>query len=429
MKGYRLPPNLMMGAATAAAQIEGGRVDHNWGELSRKGLIRDGSDITRAGNHWENWRQDIDIAAAMGITTYRFSVEWARIEPEEGKIDRKAIGHYRDEILYMKECGIVPLLTLHHFSNPQWFEKAGAFAKAKNAGRFLKFTGLIIREFGDLVSDYVTFNEPNVYALMGYLGGGFPPRVFDPIRWSRVLSVMCACHILAYRKIHRMREAMGYGDTKVGIALHMRAFAPEHRRIPHENHTVMLDRWLFQDAPARAFLNGDFHYPVSNLGKFKKDIYCDYLGINYYTRSHVRIPGEDRTRPLDPKTDFGWEIYPMGLEECMRELYAICPRPIWITENGVCDEYDNFRCLFLYEQLQILARTSLPVERYYHWSLLDNFEWLDGESRRFGLVHVDFETDVRKVKKSGFFYQEIIRSRGVTHEAAERYLKGEKYHL
>lgn len=400
MKGYRLPPDLMLGAAGAAAP-----------------------------DRREYSRQDIDIAAAMGITTYRFSVDWAAIEPEEGRADRKELARCRDEVLYMKERGMAPLLVLHDFSDPPWFEKKGAFARSENIRYFLRFTGLVVRELGDLVSDYVSINEPNIYAMMEDPGSGEVRMAPDPVKWRRILSVMCACHIKAYRKIHRMREEMGYTDTKVGVALHMRAFAPEHSGAFYEKQAAMMDKWLLQGAPARAFLYGDFRFPIRNIGRFKTGIYCDFLGISYFTRSHVRIPGENRARPQDQKSDYGWEIYPSGLEECMRELYALCPRPIWITANGVCDEYDNFRCLFLYEQLQVLARTPLPVERYYHWSLLDDAGQAGRVKGRYGLVHVDFDTGVRKVKKSGLFYQEIIRSRGVTHDTAERYLKGEQYHL
>jgi beta-glucosidase len=140
------------------------------------------------------------------------------------------------------------------------------------------------------------------------------------------------------------------------------------------------------------------------------------------------MPVAEVVRPQDPKNDYGWEIYPQGLSEVMRELYRICPKPVWILENGTCDEDDRFRSLFIYDHLEVLSRTDVPVERYYHWSFLDNFEWLDGESKRFGLVYVDFATQERRVKKSGHFYREIIHNHGVTHDMAERYLSDEQYH-
>ena len=430
MNGYRLPPGLLLGASTASAQIEGGDVPHNWNRWEKEGKLHDcasGVSITRAAGHWEQWKEDIDVAAGLGLDTYRFSIEWARIQPTPESCDREAVNQYREEIEYMKARGIRPLLTLHHFTNPVWFEERGAFEKPENARDFLKYVGIVVNCFGDLVSDYCTINEPNVYALMGYAGQGFPPGKNNLLKARRVLSVMAACHIRAYQKIHRMREAMGYDDTKVGFALHMRSFVAMHPLSIFESQNRRLAQYLFQDAVAAAFSTGKFRFPLWNLAKLPEGVWCDYLGINYYTRSHVVRIGDDRTRPQDPKSDYGWEIYPQGLEECMREFYATCPKPVWILENGVCDEEDAYRSLFIYDHLAVIARSAIPVERYYHWSLLDNFEWLDGATKRFGLVEVDYETLRRTVKKSGRFYREIIRLGGVTEEMAERYLRDEKY--
>ncbi len=432
MKGYRLPPGLMLGAATASAQIEGGFVPHSWREWERRGKLHPEASavsITEASGHWKNWKEDIDIASGLGIETYRFSIEWARIQPQKDRVDMSAVNRYREEISYMIERGIRPLLTLHHFSNPMWFEKLGAFSKPSNVRYFLKYVGIAVNYFGDLVSDYVTINEPNVYSLMGYGGGGFPPGETNFVKARRVLSVMAGCHIRAYEKIHRMRGAMGYDDTKVGCAIHMRAFGVMDPVNPVEARMKTLERFMFQGAAARAFLTGEFSFPLENLGKFRRGVYCDYLGINYYTRSHLRKLGDDLTRPQDPKSDYGWEIYPQGLEECMRELYGIVRKPVWILENGVCDTDDSFRSLYIYDHLAVVARTKIPVERYYYWSLIDNFEWLDGMSRRFGLVSVDSGTMRRKVKKSGHFYREIIRMGGVTEALADQYTADEKYHL
>ena len=428
MKGYRLPKRLMLGAVSSSAQIEGGSIDHNWMEWERKGRLHDSSSFSNACDHWNLWREDIDIMAAMGIETYRFSIEWARIEPRAGVFDQEAIARYREEIEYMLSSGIRPCLTLHHFTNPTWFERRGAFLYPGNVKTFLRYVGLVVKCFGDLISDYVTFNEPNIYALLGYGGEGFPPGDNNLVSSRRVLSVMAGCHIRAYEKIHRMRERMGYQDTKVGVALHMRAFAPLSPMSFLQRKSIEISKWGFQDSAAKAFLKGEFRFPMQNLGGFKKGIYCDYIGVNYYTRNHMNLPAGDLVRPQDPKSDFGWEIYPQGLAEVMRELRAICPKPIWVTANGICDDTDRFRSLYLYDQLSVLVQSELPVERYYYWSFLDSFEWLEGESKRYGLVHVNFRTQERTVKKSGHFYREIIENHGVTAEMTERYVEGENYH-
>ena len=428
--GCLLPKGMLLGAATAATQIEGGKVNSNWNEWSNQGRILDGSTCERACDHWNRWKEDLDLLASMKAETYRFSIEWARIEPEEGKFDASAIAHYREEISYMKKLGIVPLMTLHHFSNPLWFERKGAFAKTENVRFFLDFVKEAVKDFGDLVSDYVTINEPNVYALNGYAGQGWPPDEKSLTQAARVLNVMAGCHIRAYERIHRMREAMGYKDTRVGFAMHMRAFTAKNQENPVDRTSAALEKSLFQNKLLRAFGNGDFRVPYRNLGGFEKKNYCDFIGINYYTRSVVSKVGDNLTREGAPKSDFGWEIYAAGLTECVREAQAIIPGiPVWITENGICDSEDAFRCLFLYEQFREIADAHLSIERYYYWSFLDNFEWMDSESRRFGLVRVDYPTEKRTVNKSGRFFTEIVDHHGISDNMYDRYVRGEEYHL
>ena len=431
MKTFRLPPDLMLGAVSSAAQIEGGNVPHTWNGWEKNGDLRaegESLSIRRAACHWEKWKEDIDIAAGLGLETLRFSVEWARIQPEEGVIDREAVARYREEIEYMKQRGIRPLLTVHHFTDPVWFSRKGGFLKPANVRYFLKYTGIVVNSFGDLVSDYVTFNEPNVYALMGYTGRGFPPGRSDIREARRVLSVMAGCHIRAYAKIHRMRKSMGYRDTRVGFALQMRSFAPLHPDSAAEKHMADLSRYLFQEICARAFLLGDFRFPLENLGGFEPGVYCDYLGIAYNTRSHVVKPGDNITRENVPRTDSGWEIYPRGLEECMRSLHGMVKKPVWILENGCCDNADAFRSLYVYDHLAVIVGSKIPVERYCYRSLLDGFEWLSGMSGKFGMLGTDPVTGERTVKQSGHFYREIIRLGGVTEELAERVLSGMNYH-
>ncbi|MDO4619220.1 MAG: family 1 glycosylhydrolase [Lachnospiraceae bacterium] len=430
MNGYRLPQTLLLGVSSSAAQIEGGETAGNWNEWCRMNRISDKSSISRACDHWNRWKEDIDIMAAMGVQTYRMGIEWSRIQPKPGSIDYTAVNHYRQELEYLQTRGIRPLLTIHHFSNPLWFEKKGGFEAPANVRYFLKYVGIIVNCFGDLVSDYVTFSEPNAYAFGGYAGQGFPPGENNPITLRRVLSVMAGCHIRAYEKIHRMRTAMGYSDTKVGIALQMKVFAPLQPSSVWMKHSAELQRRAYQEAVAKAFLTGDFRGPLENLGHFKKGLYCDYLGISYASRVHVSKPGEEQARPQDPKDDHGREIYHYGLELCMQELVNTVQGqlPVWILSSGADDRKDAFRSLFLYDQLNVLAKTKLPVERYYCRSFTDSFEWLDGEKSRFGLVRVNFETQERTVKKSGRFFREIVAAGGVTPDMAERYVKGEKYH-
>ncbi|MFZ2539935.1 MAG: family 1 glycosylhydrolase, partial [Oscillospiraceae bacterium] len=156
--------------------------------------------------------------------------------------------------------------------------------------------------------------------------------------------------------------------------------------------------------------------------------YCDFIAVNYYTRSTVSGFG-DGVREGAPKNDLGWEIYPEGIVRCTQKLYSLIKRPIYITENGTCDNTDVFRCRYIYEHLSVLCKSELPVERYYHWCFCDNFEWIEGESARFGLVHVDYETQKRTTKNAGDFYSEVIRAGGMTEEIYEKYVKNQEYHF
>lgn len=398
MKGYRLPKKLILGAALPARESE--RLAH--------------------------WREDTDLMAAMGLGSAMITLSWRLIEPKAGVFDAGAVRQYREALTYLKASGIRPLLVMHAFDDPDWFSRRGGFYYPANAKTFLRYVGYAVKNFGDLVSDYVTLSEPNIKAFEQY-GGTLPATSrSNPLSVRRAMSVMAGCHIRAYEKIHRMRSGMGLNDTRVGVSLGMKAFAPLHASSVMETGSTRISRFLFQDAPARACANGDFAFPLENLGGFKRGSYADFIGISYHTRSRVTKTGDNLTRPEDPKTDDGYEIYPKGLLEVMHEMTKTAALPLWITENSAADGGDYFRSLYLYDQLAVIAGSDLPVERYYYGALLDEPD--GGETLRRGLVAVDPETKRRTVKKSGHFYREIIRSHGVTEEMAERYITGENYH-
>jgi beta-glucosidase len=419
---------MLLGVASAATQIEGGDVSHTWSGWCEKGHIKDGSSTARANDHLGRWKEDIDLMAEMGISIYRLGIEWARIEPEKGRYDEGAALWYRQLIAYMKGKGIAPLLTIHHFTNPLWFEKSGGFANPANIPIFLGFVEYAVKQFGDLVNEYVTINEPNVFAVMGYFSGVFPPGVRSMRAALRVQSVMAACHIKAYALIHSLRRKMGHTNTKVGFAHHARVFEPKSKKNLWHIFCASIVERFFQAALVRACLLGKFIFPLKPYAGVRPGEYADFLGLNYYTRSSVSSLG-DGVRGGAPRNDLGWEIYPEGIARCAREMHALLKRPIYITENGTCDNNDSFRCRFIYEHLKVLAESGLPVERYYHWCFTDNFEWCEGESARFGIVHVDFETQKRAIKKSGKFYTLIIKHKGITGEMHNEYAASQKYHL
>lgn len=418
---------LSLGVASAATQIEGGECGHNWNDWYAKGKIKDHSNPARATDHYHLWKEDANLMASMKIKHYRMGIEWARICPNEGETDKAVIEHYREELKYLKEQGIKVLLTIHHFTNPMWFEKKGAFTKEENLGYFLDFVKLIVHEFGDFVAEYITINEPNVYATNSFYFGDWPPGEKSFAKTISVMSNMTYCHIKAYKIIHEIRESMGYQDTKVSFANHVRVFDPQNSRNPwHCICAKLLDRF-FQGAVTEAMSTGNFKWPLKKHKDISRGEYLDFIAINYYTRSTVSGFG-DGVRKDAPKNDLGWEIYPEGIVRCITPIYQLIKRPIYITENGTCDNPDAFRSKYIYEHLKAISECDLPIERYYHWCFCDNFEWVEGESARFGLVYVDYETQERTIKKSGRFYTRMIEENGISDELYKEYIESTQYH-
>lgn len=424
---FKFKDQFSLGVASSATQIEGGECGHNWNDWYHKGRIKDNTDPARATNHYNLWKQDADLMDEMKIKHYRLGIEWARICPEEDKVDQDAIFHYRDELTYLKEKGISVLLTIHHFTNPMWFENKGGFTKKENFKYFLDFVELTIKSFGDLVSEYITINEPNVYATLSFFNGDWPPGEKSMKKALRVMSNMAICHIKAYEIIHRIRKEMGYDDTMVSFAHHIRAFIPQNPKNPWHRICAKLVERFFQGALTEATLTGKFKWPLKGDKEISPGEYIDFIAINYYTRTSVS-GFDDGTKKDAPKNDLGWEIYPEGLISCTDNIYQILQRPIYITENGTCDNEDAFRCRYIYDHLKAIVESDLPIRRYYHWCFCDNFEWIEGESARFGLVHVNYETQERTIKKSGEFYTRMIEQKGVSGDIYKQYVELLNYH-
>lgn len=413
---------LKLGVASAATQIEGGDTRNSWYDWFEKGHIRDGADPSIANEHHERYAGDAQLMHDMGIRHYRLGLEWARLEPQPGVFDAAAFAHYRDELTLLKKLGITPLLTLHHFTNPLWFERAGAFERRDSVGVYLRFVDKVLSELGDLVGEYITVNEPNVYATNGYFFGEWPPGKKSLAAALRVMGNLCECHLRAYELIHGKRARMGFDDTRVSYAHHMRVFAPANAKSLWDRVCARLMKRLFQSSLSHAFLTGRGGFPLRRVRGLTHKLFCDFHAVNYYSRTAVKgfqagfFPGV-------PVSDLGWEIYPQGIAACAAELYALAPLPVYITENGVCDNADAFRCRYICEHLKALVQSGLPVQRYYHWCFTDNFEWLEGFSARFGIVHVDYATQKRTVKKSGAFYTAMIRGDGISEALEKEYCR------
>jgi beta-glucosidase len=427
MKPFKLPSNFLMGSATAGAQIEGGDKNSNWYDWCEKGHIKDDTSCFRGNDHWNRYSDDIELMTALNHKVYRMGVEWSRIEPEEGKFSQDATAHYRDEITLLLLKGIKPLVTLHHFTHPIWLEEKGGFEQDEIVTYFERYVRYVVEQLGDLVSEYITINEPNVYAAMGYYIGVWPPARKSIKLLLKVMKNMILCHLTAYRLIHKIREDMGFpGKTMVGVANHLRVFDPYNGHNPLDRIAAKTMDYLFQDAVTKSMTDGRYRLPFGLGAPKGTGRFLDFFGINYYTRDAVRFKGFlNDVMPDTPRNDLNWEIYPEGLSRLCRRYYKEFSVPIWVTENGTCDERDQFRSGYIYDHLleiSKLCKEGIPIERYYHWTLMDNFEWAEGESARFGLIHTDYETQKRTMRNSGRFYGEICKRLEVTEEMINQYL-------
>lgn len=434
MKGYELGKDFLMGTATAALQIEGGDDNNNWYRWCEQGKIKDGSHCLRANDHYNRVEEDIAMMKAMHNDTYRLGIEWSRIEPQPGQWNQAGLDHYRQELSSLRSVGITPLVTLHHFSHPLWFEDLGGWESPKSPELFHRFTRIVVENLGDLVQDWITINEPNVYAMGSFLTGEWPPGKKSIPSYFRVLRNMIKGHILAYKEIHAVRKNKGFpGETKVGVANHIRVFDAQDNALARQA-ARRLD-YLFHTMVITGMVEGKICFPMGTGSyPYGKGFYMDFFGLNYYSRDIVAFslknPGmlfaELKTDPNLPKNDLGWDIYPEGIYRICKEYHAKYNVPIYITENGICDADDDQRPHYIYHHLGQVAKLrqeGVPVERYYHWTLMDNFEWVEGESAPFGLIHCNFETQARSIRRSGELYGEICKEKAVTPEMVEKYLK------
>jgi beta-glucosidase len=433
MNEFQLPKDFLLGSSTSALQIEGGNLNTNWSQWCDKGRIRDGSHIKRGTDHWNLYAHDIELMKKLNMQTYCMSIEWSRIEPDSGVYNLEAIEHYRDEISMLVKNGIKPLVSLHHFTNPIWMERKGGWENPEVVQQFVKYINYAVGSLADLVEDWITINDPNLMLLLGYLKGMWPPGKVDKQAFYKAMGNIATAHIQTYKAIHKI-----YAEKKiekapnVGIALHLRIFDGENGKLINKRPAKISQR-VFQDVILEAMALGKFDKGMGTekypLGKGK---YYDFLGMHYFTRNIVRFVFDKAKKYkeiIPPQktrvSDRGVEIYPEGLYRLCKKYYAKYKAPIYITENGVSANDDNKRSKFIYEHLNEIAKLNkegIPVNRYYHWTFIDSFECHEGESGRMGLIHNDFESQKRTIRKSGEFYSEICKNKMLTSQMINKYL-------
>ncbi len=414
---FTLPAGFLLGTATAATQIEGGDYRSNWYRWAQAGGTKDGMGPDTACDHWNRWEEDLSLITGLNSHTYRLGLDWARIEPEPGVFDSSACAHYREELRALCDAGVRPLVTLYHFAHPEWFEAAGGWTRPEAVTDWLRFVARMLDELGEYVTDWITINEPNVYLIFAHVFGEWPPGEQRLRHFFRGARHMVRAHRNAYALIHE--HARGRNThAQVGVAHHLRVFDPV-RPVLRDRLACRVTSYLSQDMFLRNMTG-------------RNGRWADFLGVNYYSRDMVRFSanpaaGFSQRSVADgaPVNDLGWEIYPEGLYRIVRALYRRYALPVFITENGTCDREDRFRSRFLYDHLFQVSRLiseGVPVQRYYYWSLTDNFEWAEGNEPRFGLYEIDYSTQTRIARQSAGLFAEVARCRAVTEDTIHRYL-------
>ena len=405
MVGASFPEGFLWGTATSAHQVEGDNRNCDWWEFEHEaGRIANGDSSEFACDQYRRYREDFSLLRELNQNAHRLSVEWSRIEPAEGQFDSRQLRHYRDVIGELREQGIQPMVTLHHFTSPLWFTRKGGWSAAGSDRAFLSYVHRVVDELGDLVPLWCTINEPSIYAINGWVVGEFPPgRRADIAGFYRVTANMHRAHELAYVAIKRRRP-----EAQVGLSHHKFVFLPASQR--------RADRWAAQTA--QLVLD---RWPVAP-GKLRRiaEATSDFVGIAHYWGQMCafdpRRPQDQFIRrfnvPGEPVTDMGWSANPSWMREVLNQV-KVLGKPVYVTENGLATHDDGWRQRYLVDiltKVQLAIQDGVDVRGYFHWTSLDNFEWARGYDMRFGLIAVDRQTLERTIKPSGHLYARIARA-------------------
>ena len=412
--GTAFPKQFMWGVATASHQIEGGNTN-NWSAFEPRSKSKQLSG--EACDHWNRRTEDIGLITDLGVSHYRFSIEWSRIVPQEGQWNEQAAQWYSDLVDELLANGIQPMATLHHFTQPIWWEEKGGFEREENLHHWIDFSKRMFALLSDRVRWWCTINEPAVFTTMGYVLGEFPPGVRSFKRAKAVAMNMMRAHATCYQTLKGMENG---GLCEIGLVKNINLFDPYRRWNPlHWLQARVLDG-MFNRCWINGVRTGRFKPPSALRAKRVPGLKnsSDFIGVNYYTHllatpfMPTKVEIDPLIRPWEQRTDFRYPMYAEGLRRAF-EMVKGLGLPIIVTENGVADDDDDMRPEHIRRHLQITAEAiadGLDVRGFYHWSLMDNFEWAEGYDQRFGLYHVDFETKQRTLKESGATYASIVKS-------------------
>lgn len=407
------PKHFFWGASTASHQVEGGNYNQwavwelaNAKELAQTAhqrlswldnweTIKDQAEEPEnyvSGNgveHYTRYKQDFDLVTSLNLNAFRFSIEWSRIEPEPGKWDEKEIAHYKEYMAQLRKRKIEPFLNIWHWTVPVWFADMGGFEKKANLKYFERFVAKVSEELIDDVEYVITLNEPNNYASISYLLGRWPPNQKNPVLFLKVYWSLAKAHRRAYKILKQAKPSL-----QVGCAPNL---ANIQAKRPHNMLDGLSTKWM------RYFWNWWF------LRRIRK--HQDFIGLNYYLSDYYKGFGK-RSNPPVPNSDMGTYMEPEGIYPLMIRIWARYKKPIFITENGVADHKDQYRRWWIEEMIVAMERAiseGVDLRGYFHWSLLDNFEWDLGWWPKFGLVEVDRKNDMKRtIRPSAKWFAERI---------------------
>lgn len=409
----QFPKKFLWGASISTHQVEGGndnqwtvweletaqvkvaQAPYNykhldiWPEIQSDALNPSNYVSGKATDHYNRYETDFDLAKKIHLNTLRVGIEWSRIEPEEGVFEPEAVEHYRRYFNALKKRGITPVITLWHWTFPEWFGKKGGFLRRRNIKYFTRYINFITQELGTFFGYVITLNEPTVYAAMSYHERRWPPEEGSKFLLIQVLHNLAKAHRASYKIIKKQRPS-----AKIGVAHSCAYYYPGD------------DSWI------SSVVSKLTHYISNEYFVNRLKGRQDFFGLNYYFANQV-LGTRVHNSEDNPRNDLGWDMQPDKIRQLTKKLYDKYKKPILITESGVADRNDQYRKWWIAQSVKAMdgaLKDGVPLLGYIHWSLLDNFEWAEGFWPRFGLIEVNYKTMQRRVRPSAQWYARLIKT-------------------
>ncbi len=426
---FNFPQGFLWGTATSSYQNEGNNNNSNWSLWENQaGRIANNQKSGLACNWWGGkWKEDFNRAEETFQNSHRLSIEWSRVQPDPDHWDENAIDHYRLMLQDLHQRGIRPMVTLHHFSDPIWLTEIEGWENPDVIELFGKFVNKMVESLIEYCNLWITINEPNVYAVEGYVEGVFPPGKSDLRSAYSVMLNMVKAHARAYEIIHKLQPS-----AQVGVAINYRHFMPENPLNQLDQTVSAILHNNFNNTFNNAIATGKFNFAFKKSTIRRAAKSQDFIGVNYYTTEKIQF-NLLRYKKLfyEAKVPVGYELsenrfitnYPRGMNRAISWARKF-QKPIYITENGIEDSSDSLRPSYLIQHLYELWGTTnyiIPIKGYFYWTLVDNFEWERGWTQRFGLWSLDTETQLRKRRRSADLYAEICHSNSLSTETISKY--------